>query len=685
MSSNTPNYNFYLPEDGDGVGNSKPWGPAVNENFTIIDESLSEMVTNISHKIDDTQVVTPIKFGCVGDGVANDSIGFKEFLTYIASNHCIADGLGKIYRLVGSMDITPVVDVFLRNMKIITGTTTGAYLDQVAITFNGDVNFAFENFSIDGERDIRTDLEPWHYYTQEPAASGQYSLQPPTNVPIMITGFYAKKVDMRNVTFTNIHAQAPIIIFSRGQVNIDGFVAKGCSNDAFDIRHINVDNETVERRVVAYNHGCTNLNNAFVENNGIMKAQFSVDCTSKTSPVIGGSYVTVNRTDNFFAQGAFGLIVAGGTFNANNIVIHNYGTAGIVFDRNMVGSLTNCRVVHDDVNACSNNPSGAVWTEQIYSFTLSNVTIDILARDPREALFDSSALELYGVTADVADALPNYYGTSTHIIDNLFITTAAAAHLNKGIRISSYKGCEYKISNTVIDASNAVWALSSESNTPSVPTRYVHLNNVNISGNMRVFDCSEISLSSVKSSGTLTFNRVSQASLNNCEYADDFYYQNTTLGKLTATKCKMDKQFVLQGINGDVTLDSCKIGQDLYTMVYASNIIPRFNMTGGTIGRVTSLDAISSAMISGVETEDRMEFKNVKTYVVTGCTVKLANPNACIRAMETTPGYTVRAVIKNNCLWIKTGTAAAGYIYNGITGTLIGDASNNDEATIAWV
>jgi hypothetical protein len=46
MSSNTPNYNLYLPELGDSTSNSKPWGRQFNNNLTIIDTELKKSETH---------------------------------------------------------------------------------------------------------------------------------------------------------------------------------------------------------------------------------------------------------------------------------------------------------------------------------------------------------------------------------------------------------------------------------------------------------------------------------------------------------------------------------------------------------------------------------------------------------------------------------------------------------------
>jgi hypothetical protein len=88
----TPNYNFYLPEVGDGSVNSRPWGLQVNANFTNIDATLKSLA-------DANQQESVLNFpGCDPTGVTDSSAAFNAAIraskrVYVPSGIYILDNV----------------------------------------------------------------------------------------------------------------------------------------------------------------------------------------------------------------------------------------------------------------------------------------------------------------------------------------------------------------------------------------------------------------------------------------------------------------------------------------------------------------------------------------------------------------------------------------------------------------
>jgi hypothetical protein len=328
----------------------------------------------------------------------------------------------------------------------------------------------------------------------------------------------------------------------------------------------------------------------------------------------------------------------------------------VAADRNMDVQWANINVLHDDANAFSNNPSGALWFETPLRGSITNAHVKLIARDSREASTDSSAIQLF------------LYNNSKYAINNVTFETATASYTKHAIRGSNNPGAELSISNSSFDCTGSAIQLANLSGL---------MGNLNISNTQFL-------------NGPVYLYDSADTKIENCLFTNDIFIGcsalNAPTGGLKVSNSKFTGQVTLQGIGGNVFwANNETAGMGVATQ--GGSQIPRLVITGGTSSGVIFLGSgINGALITGLETERKIEFQNVRQYTVSGCTIKTSVPEACLLANAQISGYTKRAVFANNSLWVQQGVSGAGFTVfgsNNLSGTYLD--VNNDKQQFAWV
>jgi len=398
--------------------------------------------------------------------------------------------------------------------------------------------------------------------------------------------------------------------------------------------------------VDSYNLGSTVMTNVQTSNTGILPSNF----------LVGGSGTT--RAGNNAPQSSWNIIVTGGRFTLTNFWCYNYCSTAVCADRNIMASWSNLHVYHDSAITFSNNPSGALWFERPYRGVMSGAHVNIIARDSRETAIDSSAIQLF-------------IGTGGKVyLDNVTVQTTTLAYVSKALRCSGSASGELYISNSSIDGFGSVQT-AAFANGSGLMLNLFAVNSRFTNGPVNIFDFQNTKIVGCDFSGAVQIG---------CSAL------NVPTGDVNISSSKLGGTLTLQGISGNVLLtNNSLVGMNVNAQ--AGSIIPRFMLSGGySTGVILFASGVNGATVTGIETERRIEFQNVKQYTVSGCTVKTASSESCLWANAQVSGFTVRSVFANNSIWIKTGTGGAGYTTfsaNNLGGTYLDN--NNDKQTISWI
>jgi hypothetical protein len=576
----------------------------------------------------ENNTVTSAIFNMTQDGTTtDDSTQWKAMVDFCGTNNVIGDGENRATLLTGVKSFSPTTKLYLKNMNITAGTD---YTDQPFYTFLTDVEYQFENFAVDGERDTRAELEPWTVFT---TFAGVDSIQPTTGRFFDLSPFLTNDVTISNFNFTNCHYDVCLNINSHATVFIENFKADFCSNKTYHVFHGTDGGSQPDS-------GVTIANGIRTNDCGIMPANFLVDDVAKV------------RADNFAPQASFGAIVTFGRYTISNVFVNNYGSTGVTADRNKSFTSTNTQFVHTDPNAFSNNSSGAMWLEACDKAMLVNTEIKITARDSRETAIDNTALQIFVSSGQICE------------LSNTILESVAGANLSKDMRISMTAGSTLIVNGYSIEGNGSTVSIGA-ANVSGLSNK-LQFNNGRVRGsNIVINDTLDLVFDDLDSDVDITVGQ----SLGTPGGA--ILFDNVNCGDVA-----------ISGMNGDIKISGGKMTV-VNTSTSGGSRFGKMHWGGGLeIIGVSTLTAGTDITFGDVETGGRTVFIDIFTVNITGGKYKTAAGENILDFIPP-PATMQQASVIGASLWIKTGTGGAGYI--NFNGNVIANADlGNSKVNVAW-
>lgn len=616
------------------------------------------------------QVFSLPDFGAVGDGVTDDTAAIQLAVNAATAGQWI-DGLNKTYKITD--EITGTNPVFrLRNVKFVFSSsyTTQGYFRLDAGSSTTAMTVDLENIIVDGGRGTyKVGNEPWEVFA---TFAGYDSIAPALTVIFRVDSYNADTVvTMRSVNFHNVHSDACVQINTYGTVFIDDCEYKNISNKTFHVYH-SPDNGVTQA-------GRTLVNNVYAQDVGMMPATFTVGGVAKV------------RADPYAPQGSFNFIVSHGDFTLNNAIVWNYASCGVTADRNRSFTASNVFIYHDDGNAFSNNPSGAFFLEDCNTTNVSNLFVWVLDRDARDTALDSSLLEIFATA-----------GSQTNFTNVVLLTDPTTPKVRKIVRGAMLNNPAVTITNfycfgittnpaTTVDF--AVLPNSAIGHDIKLKNGYVRHGSINVDQPLEL-SIDDVRCAGVTAGGNITVSvsgnpgitgSVNDVVVTKCRLAGAFTNGVTITGTLKVNNNKRINGNVACGtVTGFAQVnDNSFIGGNITVNSGGSTVGISNIMNNSQIVGTTTIAAAKNSRVSGNNTEQRIEIKDVQTFEVVGNTAKTSNAEPIIWINPVTAADVLAGVISSNNVLIKTGTMGAGYvtIAGGVSG--VTDVNNN-KLTVAW-
>ncbi len=644
-------------------------GTATNANVVIYDPAgAGAVTTTVQTKLRET--VSFKDFGAVGDGVVDDTVAIQNAINATVDGQWL-DGGNATYKITTQINVANSI-FRLRNAKFVFNTD---YADQGQFELNAGsgttaMTVELENIVVDGGRGTyKVGNEPWTVF----ANFNGYDSIVPALAPVFRVNAYNSStyVRVQNVNFYNVHADSCIEIGTYGTVFIDDCEYKNISNKTFHVYH-SPDNGVTQA-------GRTLVNNVYAQDVGMMPATFTVGGVAKV------------RADPYAPQGSFNFIVSHGDFTINNAIVWNYASCGVTADRNRSFNASNVFIYHDDGNAFSNNPSGAFFLEDCNTTNVTNLFVQVTDRDSRDTALDSSLLQIF-TTANSQTNFTNVVLLTDPTVAQVRKIIRGAVKDNPSININNFYcyGLSTSTANTVSFAQlpNSVIGLDL-----NLTNGYIRHGSITIEQPLYA-SVENVTLFGDTAGGSILFDvsgnpgitgSVGHANITGCEIAGAI---TSSLNFTQSLKICENKRIVgtvsSAASSGNVQInDNAYIGGNIsLSGASASSGIVNV-MNNAFIGGTTTLVRGLNGRISGNNTQQRIEIKDVQTFEIVGNTAKTANAEPIIWVNPITAANILAGVISSNNVLIKTGTVGAGYvtIAGGVSG--VTDVNNN-KLTVAW-
>lgn len=565
--------------------------------------------------------ISPLEFGARGDGGrTEDTLAIFAWLDRVTSTGRIGDGLGKTYRVLGTKTIAPTKTLHLRNLSIISGSS---FASQFTLFLTGDVDYVFEDIAVDGERGSRKD-EPWGVQSR---FGGYSSIYPRCASFIRTKGAatsFTKTFTFRNFRLSNLHCDSGLTISTVGTVTINGLITNNLSNRAYAITH---DRTT--------NAGTTVVSNVDTRDTGILPAQFLVDGAAKT------------RADAYAPQASFNGLVSFGRYFVTDYRCLNYGSCGLTADRNAAFVASNVSIEHNDLNAFSNNPSGAFWIENCARSTVTALQVKITARDARESDTDSSAVQVF-------------LGRNAQASFQQLDIRCTTASVRKGLRGSNQDGAVLRLA------------------TASVSTRGP--NSIDVANLSGYANAAEISLADVSADGPV---RIRDSKLTKIE--SSAFGASLVLGGnvnkggkvvMNGGRVRGDANFV--GCDEEVNVDGTHFGSNLTIRQLRSSRTRQVTLNACHIVGITTIAGAVQSQVTNSVTERRIEFGDFQEVALTGNKLRTDRIEPIVWLNPSKRVANARAVLKGNALRIRSDKAGAAYIVwnRNLTAQNVEDTAN---------
>lgn len=627
-------------------------------------------LTKATYSMIEGAPINLLDYGADGTGAADSTAAIQAAVNAATDGQWI-DGSNGTYKIISEITCTEAV-FKLKNANFVFNT---GYADQGHFSLDAGsgttaMTVELQNISIDGGRGTyKVGNEPWEVFA---TFAGYESIQP-TLPPVFRVDAYnaATVVRIENLDFVNVHADACVQVNTYGTVFINDCSYENISNKTFHVYHSPDDGATQAGRTL--------VSNVYAQDVGMMPATFTVGGVAKV------------RADAYAPQGSFNFIVSHGDFTLNNAIVWNYASCGVTADRNRSFNASDVFIYHNDGNAFSNNPSGAFWLEDCNTVNVSDLFVWVTNRQARDIALDSSLLQIY-CTA----------GSQANFSNVVLLTDQSTAKVNKLIRGAMFGNPSVNISNFYCYglANAPEKAISFEPLPDSAIGHDINLKNGYLrDGSINADEPYSFTVENVWCYGQTTGGDVTVAVsgnpgvtgdvldvvVDNCRLAGDFTNGTDITGALKVTNNRWVNGIVDCGtVSGTAQInDNTYIGGNI-TVTTGSSTVGIVNvMNNSEISGSTTISAAKNARVSGNNTQQRVEIKDVQTFEVVGNTAKTSLAEPCIWVNPVTTANVLAGVISSNNVLIKTGTASASYvtIIAGVTG--VTDVNNN-KLTVAW-
>ena len=559
-------------------------------------------------------------FGSKGDSISDDTKPLQKVFSVALS---VLGDVNKTYTYKG--DNTPIISYvnYIKdvNLKLLSNCR---FLDLKTTN-----SIYIENIRVIGNRG--NEVEQWDKFSE---MYNIPSIQPHIGYFITNSNYLDsdKTITVRNCYFKDIFNSSVIVIYSNGgTVKLDNIYFKNCANKNYEV--------FFQEQGVG-NCYATNIT--------------TIDCGKLPSTFNyydGSTVTTVNFGDSNMPlpQGAYLNVITYGNAFYNNIYVKNYASTAITANINGKAILNNIEVISDDVNFCSNNPSGAIWDEACNQFELNNTIINIKQRSSLD-VGDNSALEIY-----VSDTSKN----ERRIINNVIINVEDPANLSKTIRISSRGNSILEFNNVEItNTSNNVGIdfFHGYMSTATIKDK-IYLNNFSLNGR-------KIRIEPVD---TLYINN---SNINTIQ-TDQYIIHNIDIPGIDkiVENIKVSNSFInISGGFGqygsvnwscnNMSIDNSYIKGDLVAGV-ASKFTKKFFVNNSLINGRIIIPNNSYTQISNSIIYRRIEIEVSNVIIITGSTIGNDEETYTIWFNGVTPKS---AIVTGNNIFIKSGVVGAGYI-----------------------